>query len=446
MSKFFITNEVSWWRWRFICWSESFVTSISFLFVVSVLIQYAVLFWREKGHDPLYIWEGMQGWHSQSWTPWWLPSVCIAVFSDSASCIMRGIKLQTAYALVVTLFLLLSLDFIVQWHYCHKRSLLYLCIRILCPNSYITFTFLATYRVLLSWLISGSLWVCLDLKARHQKHLLLQDSWLTLRQALIIWRFCRLLKDDKYGRAYKVLQFGSWQMTFSIYQLLLIAVLLIVIALHAVAFDMPHHHNDCYICTSILAFSNCLVSLLALISAYYVWKREHHYQKKAQGMVVTSEITCLAAVSSLRLLRLLTNCCDWPKIILISRGLFLKPLSDVASWRLSQHGLMQYRGPCCKSEILFQKCPMCKMLKAYIVVFSLLWFWDLILDFNLSICWYRCDWHCTGYCCILNHSTIVCTGLPIIVFTHNNMFQATLSMSKLRICYFAWVRTSQVTS
>ncbi len=284
---------------------------------------------------------------------------------------MGGIKLKTTYALVVTLSLLLSLDFIVQWHYRHERSLLYLCTRILRPISYITFTFLATYGVLLGWLIPGSLWVCLGLKARRQKHLLLRGSLLTLGQALIIWRFCRLLKDGGYGRAYKVLQFGSRQMTFSIYQLLLIAVLLIVIALHAVAFGMPHRHNDCYIRAPILAFSNCLVSLLASIPAYYVWKREHHYQKKARGMVVTSGITCLAAVASLGLLRLLANRCDWPEIILVSRGLFLKPLSDVASSRLSQHGLTQYRGPCCKSGILFRKCPMCKMPKAYIVVPSL---------------------------------------------------------------------------
>ena len=86
---------------------------------------------------------------------------------------MKGIELKTTYALIVTLSLLLSLDFIVQWHYRHERSLLYLCTRILRPISYITFTFLATYEVLLSWLIPGSLWVCLDLKAHHQKHLLL---------------------------------------------------------------------------------------------------------------------------------------------------------------------------------------------------------------------------------------------------------------------------------
>ncbi len=104
----------------------------------------------------------------------------------------------------------------------------------------------------------------------------------------------------------------------------------------------------------------------------YVWQREHHYQKKAQGMVITSGITCLAAVASLGLLGLLANRCDWPEIILVSRGLFLKPLSDVASWRLSQHGLTQYRGPRCKSGILFRECPMCKMLKAYTLVPSLL--------------------------------------------------------------------------
>lgn len=284
---------------------------------------------------------------------------------------MGDIELITTYTLISTLSLLLSLDLIIQWHYRHERSLLYLCTRIVRPISYITFTFLATYGVLLGWLIPGSLWVCLGLKARRQKHLLLRGSLLTLGQALIIWRFCRLLKDGGYSRAYKVLQFGSRQMTFSIYQLLLIAVLLIIIALHAVAFSMSHRHNNCYIRAPILAVSNCLVFLLASIPAYYLWKRGHDHQEKARGMVVTSGITCLAAVASLGLLGLLANRCDWPEIILVSRGLFLKPLSDVASWRLSQHGLTQYRGPCYKSGILFRKCAMCKMPKAYIVAPSL---------------------------------------------------------------------------
>lgn len=39
---------------------------------------------------------------------------------------MKDLELPIAYALIVTLFVLLSLNVIVQWHYQYKRSLQYL--------------------------------------------------------------------------------------------------------------------------------------------------------------------------------------------------------------------------------------------------------------------------------------------------------------------------------
>ena len=262
---------------------------------------------------------------------------------------MGGIELQTAYALVVTLSLLLSLDFIVQWYYRHERSLHYLCTRVLRPISYITFTSVllafiekdrtrprrTTYRVLLGCLILGSLWVCLGLQVRHQKPLLLRGSLLTLGQALIMWRLCSNLKDGGHGRAYTVTPFGSLWKTFSRQQLLLIADLSIVIALHGIAFGMPHRHNDCNIRAIILALSNVLVYLLALIPAYYVRTSQRHHQRKLRGVDITIGISCLASVASLGLLGLLANSCDWRNIILVSRGLSRKPLSDVNSSILS---------------------------------------------------------------------------------------------------------------
>jgi len=90
---------------------------------------------------------------------------------------MGDLELPIAYALIVTLFVLLSLDVIVQWHYQYKRSLQYL-IWILFPILYVTvaailLTFIerdqtgpqpTTCQALLNWLIAGSLWVSLGLQ------------------------------------------------------------------------------------------------------------------------------------------------------------------------------------------------------------------------------------------------------------------------------------------
>lgn len=106
---------------------------------------------------------------------------------------MEDLELPTVYALIVVLSVLLSLDFIVQWHYHHKRSSQYL-IWILLPILYVTFAagLLAfierdrtssqptVYRALLNWLIAGSLWVSLGLQVRRWKLPLLQGNFLML--------------------------------------------------------------------------------------------------------------------------------------------------------------------------------------------------------------------------------------------------------------------------
>lgn len=252
--------------------------------------------------------------------------------SQLLPCSMKDLELLIAYTLIVTLFILLSLDVIVQWHYQYKRSLQYL-IWILFSILYVTvaailLTFIerdqtgsqsTTCQALLNWLIADSLWVSLGLQVCQWNHSLLWVILLMFDQTSIMWRFCRILKRKQSTHVFNLNLMG----TISQPQLFILIILTVVISLQTVTFTVPCHIIALNIHAFILTFSNSLAYLVAFIPEYHVQK--YHVwpewaRKQTQGMVCTTILACLAVVASLLLLTMvLTEHCTWCSFVQVCR-------------------------------------------------------------------------------------------------------------------------------